>query len=196
MSTALNTATPSTFRGIIAVRSKVPTAILWRGEFPSRHYTLFVFDDTLVIAALNSVGFAIAMATAEGLGTLIPHHGGKAVKIAENAITKKHRAKQADMIAGFPPDLTVEQLLEQVQRARSVAIGDVASVKLKSCLLPPGKFRGLDVNFKYSRRVARYARSRRRRTLSVTADMAPTIQLLTDVLGNKLIDKRRFWGKK
>ena len=158
-------------------------------------YTLFVFDDALVMAPLSSVGRLVGLASYGG------HHVGQAVNVVASRVEKKQRGKLEETVGELPPDTTPEELVQQVKNAHSVPSDAVKSVSLKTASFPMpfGQFRGAFVNFKFASKkdVDRYVYRRLKwQNQFLVGDMNASVELLTGLFGDKVRDKRRFWGKR
>jgi len=176
------------FRGTISIRSKARTT----GFTVPQNYTLFVFDEALAIAPLGSHGKLLGLAGAAG------HHVGQVVNVVGKRIEKKQRAAQEQMIGEFPADLTVQQVIDHVDDAHSVSIGEIESLEVATAAYPPGQMRGANLHFTFaSRDVDPFIRKRLYKEKQyVSSDPGPAVELLIDVLKDKVRDKRRIWGKR
>ena len=175
-------------RGTIATKSKLGN----RGFTIPQTYTLFVFDDALVMAPLGPGG---------RLWWMAGYAGGHAVDIVANQVEKRQRSKVEATAGELPPDITPEQLIEQVRNAHSVPAEAVSSVTLKTVFfpLPLSQFRGTFVNFKFASKkdVDPYVYRRLRwQEQFLSGDTHTSVELLTGLLGDKVRDKRRSLGKR
>jgi hypothetical protein len=176
------------FQGTIDLRSKAT----YTGFTAPQNYTMFVFDDTLVLAPLGSHGKLLGIAGAAGKGI------GTAVNVVGKRLAKKQRSAQEEKLGGLPDDITVEQVIEQIGDAHDVSVAAIESLELTTAAYPPGQARGANLHFKFASKdvdpfVYKHLQKERQ---FITSDPTEGVELLTGVLKDKVNDKRRFWGKK
>jgi hypothetical protein len=176
--------------GTIALQSKARMT----GMTVPADYTMFVFEDALVVAPLSRATSGLKLVGmakgTKGISTV--------ANVAAKRMEKKQRAAQDASLAELPDDLTAEQLTEHVDDAHVVAVSDIESVELKSAAFPLGHLRGVDLSFRFATKdVDLYVDQRlRKEKQHVTSDPAEAAALLTEVLGDKVSDARRAWGKR
>src|SRR4051794_23293048 len=114
------------FRGVISSRARArffPQIVL------RIDYTLFVFDEALVIAPAG------AFERLRMVAGQLPGIVGPVLDRISSSAAKKEAATLEHEVEELPPDITVEQLVERVDHARAVPTADIASLVLKSKLI-------------------------------------------------------------
>ncbi len=177
--------------GTIALQS----AARMTGMTVPADYTMFVFDDALALAPLGKTTGALKIASL----AKNTHGVAQVAKFAGKRVEKKQRTKQQEAIDAFPPELTAEQLTEHLDDAHHVTIADIQSMKATTGAPLAGHMRAVLLQFSFTSKDEvdpyMYKRLNRQRQC-VSGDAGPAIDLLVGVLGDKVVDGRRSWGKK
>ncbi len=175
--------------GTIALQSAARTT----GATIPTDYTMFVFDDALGLTQLGSTTKMLKVASL----AKNTHGVARVAKLAGKRIEKRQRATQGETIAELPPDLTARQLSEHFEDAHCVSTDAIESLKATTGMSPLA-LRGVLLQFEFTSKDAvdpyMYKRLCRQRQV-ITADIGPGMELLCAVLGDKVADKRRAWGK-
>jgi hypothetical protein len=170
------------FRGTISTvslqRTGVPTV-------PGVGYRIYVFDEALVIAPLDS------FARTRWVGGQIPV-AGLFIGWISNAFAKDRKAELEHEIEELPSDITVEQLGERIEHTHAVPTAEIARLLVKPRFLAGKHY--LRVRF-MSRDVDRYAyRKLTRQRQTVVSDPESAKALLREVFGDRITHKSRTWA--
>jgi hypothetical protein len=171
------------FRGTISTasvqRTLTPTV-------PGVRYTIYLFDEALVIAPVDS------FARTRWIAGQIPTAGSLIGQVSD-ASAKGRKAEVEHEIEELPSDVTVEQLGERIKDAHPVPTADVASLLVTRRLLLRTPY--LRVRFT-SRDVDRYARRRLTgQRQKLVSDPESAEALLREVFGDRITHKWRTWAK-
>ena len=177
-------------KGTIALQS---TAKMTSMAVPT-DYTMFVFEDALGLTPLGGATKALGL-----VGLAKNTHGvAQVAKFAGKRLEKKKRAAQGEVIAEIPEDLTPDRLTEHFEDAHHVPLDAIESVKVTTGAPLAGHMRGTLLEFSFATKEGvdpyMYKRLGRQRQ-SVSGDPAEAMELLTAALGDRIVDKRRRWGK-
>ena len=183
-------------------RGTISTASLQRHEgvmtVPGVKYTIYVFDEALVIAPVESSGrsrwFVLEML--KGLpvaGLLLAGIMEFLVWIMER-VTKRREEELKHEIEELPPDITVEQLEKRIENAHTVPTAEVSRLLVTPRVWGLGK---LYLRFQFrSRDVDRYAYKRlNRQRQTVVSDPESAKAILNEVFGDRITGKWRTWAK-
>lgn len=148
-------------------------------------YTIVVFDEALVIAPARKFERLRFVAAQAG-------PAGFVFDMVGRVVAKGEEAKLEHDVEELPPDITVEQFVDRFDDAHSVPAADIAALRVTS----PWTTRRalLRVDFT-TRDVDRWARKRLHREGQLLSDPVHDGNLLTQVFGDKVIDKRREWHR-